>query len=256
MRDFKIFFWKVGNGHCSYVEFPNGMNAIIDLFVSEEDGDDNIIKILQEANVSEIDYLILTHPHRDHIKGLTKLKTLFNIGQFICSPVSFKPDPVYDDWETYEAMRKGNYCDKAYEVSEGWSSTIGDARINYIAPLKKLLEDCPEDVNNNSLVLRINCRGHNLIIPGDMEKEGWIHIHNDKVKNTTLLLASHHGNKSGYHNEKTKAKAPAFIVISAGKKTDHDADDRYRTHAKQKLYTTRNGRIVAKIDKENTLHMC
>ncbi|MFC1686737.1 ComEC/Rec2 family competence protein [Nanoarchaeota archaeon] len=255
MRDFKIFFFKVGNGHCSYLEFPNGENAIVDLYVTDEDNHDNIINILKEANISRIDYLILTHPHRDHIQGLSKLKSFFNIGQFICSPVNFTPDPIYEDWKVYEQMRHKKYCENAYEITEDWHKVIGDTRIDCVAPLKKLLKEYPGYVNNNSLVLRINCRGHNIILPGDMEEFGWEYINNEKIKNSTLLLASHHGNKNGYHNKKTKVKNPSFIVISTGKKTEHDADDRYRDHAKKGLYTTRNGRIVAKIDNKHTLHI-
>jgi len=255
VRDFRIFFYKVGNGHCSYIEFPNGENAIVDLDVTEDENHDNIIERLKEANIAKIDNLILTHPHRDHIQGLTKLKDSFKIGKFICSPVNFRPDPVYEDWETYEAMRAGNYCEYVYQVHEGWHSPIGDDRIDYIAPLKKLLKDYPKDVNNNSLVLKISCRGHNIIIPGDMETAGWSYISDQEISDCTLLLASHHGNKSGYHPEKTSAKDPVFIVISTGKKTEHDADDRYRSHARKKLYTTRKGKIVARIDDQNVLHM-
>lgn len=255
MGDFKIFFFKVGNGHCSYIEFPNGKNAIVDLYVTDEEDHDNIIQILQNANISRIDYLILTHPHRDHIQGLTILKDTFKIGQFICSPVKFTPDPVYEDWEVYEEMRTGKHCEGAYEVTEGWKTEIGDTRIDYIAPIKSLLRDYPKDVNNNSLVLRINSRGHNIIIPGDMETAGWSYIDDEKIIDTTLLLASHHGNKSGYHNEKTKKKNPAFVVISAGKKTENDADERYKAHAREGVYTTRIKRIVAGIDNQNTLYM-
>jgi competence protein ComEC len=255
MRDFKIFFYKVGNGHCSYIEFPNGKNAIVDLYVSDENEQDNIIERLKAAKIDKIDYLILTHPHRDHIQGLARLKDAFKIGQFICSPIKFKPDPVYDDWEVYEEMKRGEYCEGAYEVTEGWYTEVGDTRIDYIAPLKKLLRDYPNNINNNGLVLRINSRGHIIIIPGDMETAGWSYIDNEKIKDSTLLLASHHGNKSGYHSEKTKKKDPAFIVISAGKKTEHDADNRYGIHARKGLYTTRKGRIIAKIDDQNILHI-
>ena len=143
MRDFRLFFYKVGNGHCSYVEFPNGENGLIDVKVSHEESHDNVIKRLKAASISHLDYLFITHPHRDHITGLSGIVGNFSVGVFICSPVSFIPNPIYDDWGIYESMRKGRYYSKTYEVTEGWNSTIGDTRIDYIAPLKWFLRFSP-----------------------------------------------------------------------------------------------------------------
>ncbi len=256
MRDFKIFFFKVGNGHCSYIEFPNGENALIDVKVCDGDNNlDNIIAILKEAHITTINLLIITHPHRDHIGGLSKLVNNFTIKNFIHSPVEFTPDPTYDDWEIYEDMKQGYHCTKASEVMDGWYSTIGDARIDYIAPSRAFLNNWPDDVNSNGLVLSISCRGHKIIIPGDTEEDGWDYISDGKMKDATLLLAPHHGNKSGFNLEKMKVINPDFVVISAGPKTEHDADGRYRNITKKNIYTTRQSRTVARIDKDHVLHM-
>lgn len=255
MRDLRLFFFKVGDGHCSYIEFPNGKNGLVDVKITHEENQDDVINILKAAKIDRLDYLFITHPHRDHIEGLDEIVDNFSIGTFICSPIDFVPDPIYDSWEIYEAMRKGNHCDGVYEVTEGWHSDIGDARIDYIAPQKELLEECPDDVNNNGLILRIKCRGHQIIIPGDAETECWEKIPDDEIEDTTLLLAAHHGNSSGYCLEKIKLMDLAFVVISAGPKTEDDADQKYANQVRKKVYTTRQNRVVAAIDDGNTLHM-
>ena len=253
MRDFKIFFFKVGNGHCLYIEFPNGKNGLVDVKVSTENNNDNIIDVL--SGVKKIDYLFITHPHQDHIGGLSELISNFKIGTFIYSPIYFRPSPVYNDWNIYEKMKQGDYCDQKYEVKSGWNTKIGDCRIDYLAPVDYLLQNQSDNVNNNGLLLKITCRGHKIIIPGDIEEDAWEHINNSDIEGTTLLLASHHGNNSGYNLEKIKKMNLAFVIISSGPKTEYDADQKYRNQVRKKVYTTRIKRIVAKIDSGNTLHI-
>ncbi len=255
MSDFRIFFYKVGDGHCSYIEFPNGKKGLVDVKVNKENNYDNIIARFEKAEIKKIDYLFITHPHQDHISGLSELIKNFKIGSFLYSPIDFKPDPVYEDWNVYEKMKQGNHCEKKYEVKNGWYTDIGDCKINYLAPVDELLEKQPNNVNNNGLLLKITCRGHKIIIPGDIESDGWEYIKDKDIENSTLLLASHHGNKNGYNLEKIKKMNPAFVVISAGPKTEHDADQRYKNIVRKKVYTTRQSRVTAKIDEECTLHM-
>lgn len=270
MRDFIITFFNVGNGHCSYVEFPNGQNALIDIKVDKvidlnaiinDDGSafvkyngDNVIEILKEdKKVSKIDYLFITHPHKDHISGLEELVNNFKIGTFIYSPVYFRPSHIYEDWEIYEKMKKGCYCESSYAAKNGCEIQIGDCIISCLAPFDYLLSNQPENVNNNGLLLKITCRGHKIIIPGDIEEDGWELVNDQDIKDTFLLLASHHGNNSGYYLEKIKVMNLEYVVISAGAKTEHDADQKYRNQVKEKVLTTRYRKVVMKIDQYNVL---
>lgn len=254
MRDFKIYFCKVGNGHCSYIEFPNGKNGLIDVKVNKENGYDNIVALLKKASISKIDYLFITHPHQDHIGGLSELVSNFIIGKFIYSPVYFKPDPIYDDWKIYEKMKQGYHCEVKNEVKNGLYTIIGECIVEYLAPFDSLLKTRPDDVNNSGLLIKINYMGHTIIIPGDIERDGWDYVDDNDIRNSTLLLASHHGNDSGYNIQKLKIMNPDFVVISTGAKTEYDADKKYRNQV-QKVFTTRKERIVAKIDGQKTLHI-
>jgi len=152
-------------------------------------------------------------------------------------------------------MKQGNHCTEKYEVKNGWYTEIGDCRIDYLAPVNYLLQNQSDNVNNNGLLLKITCRGHQIIIPGDIEEDAWEYINDSDIEGTTLLLASHHGNNSGYNLEKIRKMNLAFVVISTGFKTEHDADKKYRNQVEKNVYTTRTKRIVAKIDSENTLHI-
>lgn len=256
MRDFQIFFFKVGNGHCTYIEFPNGENALVDIKVSKNEGDDNLIDILKQARIDNISYLIITHPHQDHIGGLLELIKNCSVENFIYSPIYFRPSPIYDDWIVYEQMRgEGRYCKRKYEVKNTWNTKIGETQIDYLAPVNILLSSQPDNINNNGLLLRISCRGHTIILPGDIETDGWAYIDESNIRNISLLLASHHGNNSGYNLEKLKVMNPAIVVISSGPKTEYDADQKYRRHAMKGVFTTRQKRVIATIDGDNVLRV-
>jgi len=230
-----LYFFSVGNGHCTLVVFPNGQIAIIDINTSS--GKHNPVSMLAASGVTSIDYLLITHPHRDHITGLTELVQKINIRGFIFSPAVFRPDPVYEDWQTYENIRTnvfllwrpifghtvGGFLKKGIQV--GGVSVKYILPYSYFGPLQRTL-----GVNDMSLIIRLSYGANRILICGDTEEAGWKGVPDWQIKDTTLLLASHHGNKSGYHLPKIQVMAPQYVVISAGEKTEADADNRYKYH--------------------------
>ncbi len=257
-----LYFLSVGNGHSTYIEFPNGQNALVD--INAYSGKHNPVQVLKSANIRSLDYLIISHPHRDHISGLTELTDSIAIQGFIWSPVYFKPDPVYDDWERYEAIKaRLRFSAKTiFEHTIGGTPfngiLYGGVNVNYFLPYYTLLNDT-DNVNDKSLIILLTYGKSKILLCGDTEETGWQKIPNNKIKDVTLLLASHHGNKSGYCLEKVNIMSPQYVVISAGEKTEADADTKYRYHTdkwdvfttllggtpRKRLFTTRTTAIEA-----------
>lgn len=259
-----LYFFSVGNGHSTLVLFPNGQTALIDINTS---GRSNPVALLTGSGITSIDYLIITHPHRDHITGLTELLRKITIQNVVFSPAVFRPDPVYEDWQTYENIRTnvfilwrtifghtvGGFLNKGVQV--------GGVRVSYLLPywwLPPLRRNL--GVNDMSLMVRLSYGTNRIIICGDTEEAGWKGILDWDIKDTTLLLASHHGNKSGYNIQKMQVMAPKYVVISAGEKTESDADSRYKYHTDKlnnpffvamlghttkRLFTTRQSGVMA-----------
>jgi competence protein ComEC len=258
-----LYFLSVGNGHSTYIEFPNGQNALVDINACS--GKHNPIQLLKNAGIYSLDYLIITHPHRDHISGLTELVKHITIRCFIWSPVYFKPDPVYEDWETYENIKaRLRYSARTiFEHTIGGTPFFngllyGGVNVSYFLPRYTLLTDT-NNVNDKSLIVRLVYGKSRILICGDTEKTGWERIPDFKIKNTTLLLASHHGNNTGYSLEKVNVMFPKYVVISAGDKTEADADNKYRYHTSKwdifikalggtpskRVFTTRDSAVIA-----------
>lgn len=90
-------------------------------------------------------------------------------------------------------------------------------------------------VNNASIVTRIDCYGHSILICGDMEKEAWdfvltypplAQVWKPFVSSIDVLVAPHHGHASGYSTELMTAAAPRVVLISVASK-DPSVDSRY-----------------------------
>jgi phosphoribosyl 1,2-cyclic phosphodiesterase len=93
----KLFFFRIGNGHCTYIEFPNGERGFVDLNRKLPDEGEDPLQIVWNAGIRRINHLFITHPHRDHITGFKVLFDSFTVGDFYFSGVPFRPDPVYED---------------------------------------------------------------------------------------------------------------------------------------------------------------
>ena len=71
----KVHFLDVGQADSILVQLPNGQNMLVD--AGNNDDGNAVVNYLKQAGVKQIDYLVGTHPHEDHIGGLdTVIKNL------------------------------------------------------------------------------------------------------------------------------------------------------------------------------------
>ena len=83
-QDLRVHFIDVGQGDSILVQ-SEGHFMLID--AGENNQADTVIRYLQQAGVTELDYVIGTHPHSDHIGGLDKVIGQFTVKKVILPPV-------------------------------------------------------------------------------------------------------------------------------------------------------------------------
>jgi len=68
----RIIVLDVGQADATLVLSPSGQSIVIDAGEDDDDGE-SILRLLQAARRTHLDYLLVTHYHRDHLGGADKL---------------------------------------------------------------------------------------------------------------------------------------------------------------------------------------
>jgi competence protein ComEC len=84
-RPFEIFFIDVEGGQSTLIVSPSGQSLLIDTGWRGFEGRDadRIVAAARAAKVKQIDYLLITHYHRDHVGGVPQLADRMKIVNFL-----------------------------------------------------------------------------------------------------------------------------------------------------------------------------
>lgn len=232
----EIKVWDVQHGSATHIKTPNNRHIAVDL-----GDDDNFSPLLAlyGQGVRELDAVVITHPHRDH------LDDIFNL-QSVPARILHAPRHLSET-----EILKGNRADdipavqqylklrQAYTFPVAGSDTLTVPN-NFGGVDFKVFEPSLSDdsnINNHSLVVVISYAGLKIVIPGDNEAPSWNNLLNDlafraAVSGADVLLASHHGREAGYCSELFDATGkPRLVVISDGRFGDTSATDLYSKQA-------------------------
>ncbi len=94
-----------------------------------------------------------------------------------------------------------------------------------------------QDTNNLSLVTFVHHPNVSVILPGDLEKEGWRAMladrsFQDHLRRVRVFVASHHGRDNGYLPEVFNYCSPDIIVISDTAIQYNTQENCYAQHAR------------------------
>ncbi len=84
-KDLTIHFVDVEGGQATLIVTPKGESLLVDAGWPGFDGRDadRIVAAAKQACLQKIDYLMLTHYHRDHVGGVEQLAAKFPVGTFV-----------------------------------------------------------------------------------------------------------------------------------------------------------------------------
>jgi competence protein ComEC len=84
-KTLEIYFIDVEGGQATLLVAPSGQSLLIDTgWRGFEDRDPaRIAQAAKAAHIKQIDYVLITHYHRDHVGGAPRLADMFKIGAFV-----------------------------------------------------------------------------------------------------------------------------------------------------------------------------
>jgi len=106
-KPLQIYFIDVDGGQATLVVSPSRESMLIDTGWPDFKGRDaeRIVRAAKAAKIKRIDYVLITHYHRDHVGGVTQLAERMKIGAFIDhGPNLEDSDAAREDYAAYEKV--------------------------------------------------------------------------------------------------------------------------------------------------------
>lgn len=237
---FEVHFINVGQGDSSLI-LCDGHAMLID--GGEKENSDLLYSYLKEHGVKVLDYIVCSHPHKDHVGGLAGALNYAEAKAALC-PVKKYDSKSFDNFKKY--LKKQDVRITVPEAGDVFS--LGSAVCTVLGPVKAAKG------NNNSLVIRIEYGDTSFLFSGDAESEEEHDIlASGRTLKSTVLKVGHHGSKDATSNQYLYEVDPQYAVISAGddNSSDHPNEktlSRLREADVTVYRTDVNGTVICRSD--------
>lgn len=245
LRNMKVHYIDVEEGDSIFIELPNEKAMLIDAGEAVEGK--KVINYIKQLGYSNIDYVVGTHPHTDHIGGLAQVINGFDVGK-IYMPKVISTSKTYEKLLNTISMK-------------GLKIQTARAGVNIINENNLLIDiiapnnDSYSDLNNYSVVIKITYQNRKFIFMGDAETIS----ENEMLTDVTadIVKVGHHGsNTSSGQNFVDRVNAK-YAIISVGSDNNYNHPNmnivnRWENSGAKVYRTDLSGTIIAITD-GNTL---
>lgn len=200
-----------------------------------------VSEYLKKIGVNRIKYMIATHPHEDHIGGLQGALDTCSVENVFCSADRY--DSKVFEIFNQKVKKQGLVITVPHA---GDTFKLGTAEVEILGPISE-----SEDVNNNSIVLKITHGANSFLYMADAEnaEEDDI-IASGRDISANVIKVGHHGSYSSTSWELLDAVKPKYAVVSVqyDNQYGHPSNTvmgRIRSQGTEIYRTDEHGNIVA-----------
>ena len=246
----KMTVLDVQMGLAIHVMAPNGKWLVIDMGSSSQgNGNEEPAKTFRYKDVA---YMILTHPHMDHISDIMNFDYVSPSILRHCTGLSDK-----------EILEQAGNDENALKKYQKYVEIVN----RYVAPVAEDNPNNPKysanyggmeiqtfstslcdhsNINNFSVITVLTLGNAKAVICGDNESESFDILmeredFKSAVKDAYILVAPHHGRESAFHKDFVDLVNPYVTIISDGKYQNYSASDKYTAKSRGCTVYKRNG---------------
>ncbi|MDR5683565.1 MAG: DNA internalization-related competence protein ComEC/Rec2 [Armatimonadota bacterium] len=240
----EVTFLDVGQGDAIWVEAPGGRTILID---GGPDGRQVVPFLRRRAR--QVDLVVLSHPHADHVGGVVSVLQNFEVGAVLDAGYPH-PTPVYRDFLLEVESRRIPYR----VARRGMTVELGRGVTAHVLwPLRPFVGG-RSAANENSVVLRLVYGEVAFLFAGDVEEvaEGALVVMGEAIR-SRVLKVPHQGSRTSSSEAFLDAVRPEVAVLSVGKgnRYGHPHPDVLARYARRNvaLYRTdRDGAVAVTTD--------
>jgi competence protein ComEC len=236
-KPLEIYFTDVEGGQATLFVSPSGQSLLIDTGWRGFEGRDSerIMQMTKRAKLKQIDYLLITHYHRDHVGGVSDLAQRIKIANFLDhGPNTEDEKVVKEDYSDYvKTFQKGEHK----VVKPGDTIPVKGLKVQVLTAngdfIRKPLEGAgqpnsfcastpkkDEDPTENarSAGVLITFENFRLLDLGDLtwNKELELMCPNNPIGTVDVYLTSHHGLDQSGSPALVQAVHPRVAIMNNG----------------------------------------
>lgn len=253
-RQVEMVFWDVQHGHATYIKTPNNRHIVVDLGTGDYSGNNVGFSPLKHLKtnygITQLDYVVITHPHLDHIDDILNFDSLSP--KILWRPTALSNEEVMAGAQEKDRDKFQKYCEinNRYNGSiDPNSSNNTENPDNWGGLSIKLFStsNCNHNnFNNFSAIMIFEYAEIKVVVPGDNENTSFSELMNNNsfisaIQGAYVLLAPHHGRESGYNSDFVTKVNPHITIVSDGSYCDTSANNRYSQKSQGWLVHKSNG---------------
>jgi competence protein ComEC len=205
----------VGQGDAIVIKFPNGKRMLIDTgpFTQNFDaGERTVVPFLKRNGISHLEYVLITHPHSDHIGGARAILRSLRIDTLVMASLTAGGREVSEVLE----FARSNHTE--IKIIHGGNQIQADPNVRVYVLNPDTIHGTEKNLNNSSLVLKILYGTSSILLVGDAEApaEKKMVSRYGPFLASNILKAGHHGSITSTGEEFLHAMHPTTALISVG----------------------------------------